>query len=298
MKILLATDGSEYAEYAAKFLTHFNFSYNDEFTIVHVITDISFIKEDAALYYASLKKIKEDVAPEILDSTVSILQPLNVKISTALLVGYSDKAIIDAAANMNADLIVMGSRGLKGIKSLLIGSTARSVTINSAKPVLIVKPGQMEAAASLKVLYATDGSEYSVETGRLLSSMPFQDNTEVTVLSVIGSTHIDIPDRYRMAVDDRIKQAVAGIREREYDATDRIIEQAVSIINKRFKKVETMIKLGDPSVEILNAAEELKTNIIAAGSSGMRGIKGVLGSVSRTILGQAECPVLIGKGKK
>jgi nucleotide-binding universal stress UspA family protein len=298
MKILLATDGSEYAECAAKFLTHFNFSHDDEFTIVHVITDISFIKEDAALYYASLKKIKEDVAPEILDSTVSILQPLNVKISTALLVGYSDKAIIDAAADMNADLIVMGSRGLKGIKSLLIGSTARSVTINSAKPVLIVKPGQMEAAASLKVLYATDGSEYSVETGRLLSSMPFPDNTEVTVLSVIGSTHIDIPDRYRMAVDDRIKQAVAGIREREYDATDRIIEQAVSIINKRFKKVETMIKLGDPSVEILNAAEELKTNIIAAGSSGMRGIKGVLGSVSRTILGQAECPVLIGKGKK
>jgi nucleotide-binding universal stress UspA family protein len=118
------------------------------------------------------------------------------------------------------------------------------------------------------------------------------------VLSVIGSTHIDIPDRYRMAVDDRIKQAVAGIREKEYAATDRIIEQAVSIINKRFKKVEAMIKLGDPSVEILNAAEELKTDIIAAGSSGMRGIKGVLGSVSRTILGQAECSVLIGKGKK
>jgi nucleotide-binding universal stress UspA family protein len=106
---------------------------------------------------------------------------------------------------------------------------------------------------------------------------------------------MDIPDRYKMIVDNKIKEALAGIREKEYDASDKIIEQAVSIISKRFKKVKTMIKLGDPSVEILNAAEELKTNIIAAGSSGMRGIKGVLGSVSRTILGQAECSVLIGK---
>ncbi len=295
MKILLATDGSECAEGAAKFLTHFNFSHEDEFTVVHVIADITFIKKEAALYYASIKKIKEDVAPKILDSTVSILQPLNVKISTALLDGYSDKAIIDAAEDMNADLIVMGSRGIKGIQSLLIGSTARYVTINSAKHVLIVKPRQMKTEASLKVLYATDGSEYSTETGKLLSSMPFPDDTEVTVLSVISSSYIDLPDRYRMAVDDRIKEVVAGIREKEYSVADRIIEQAVSIINKRFKKIKTMIKLGDPSVEILNAAEELNADIIAAGSSGMRGIKGVLGSASRTILGQAECSVLIGK---
>lgn len=295
MKILLATDGSEYAEEAAKLMTCFNFSTDDEFTVVHVITDMPFIEKDAASYYASLKKIKEEVAPRILDSIVGILQPLNVKISTALLDGYSDKAIIDAAADIDADLIVMGSRGIKGIKSLLIGSTTRSVTINSAKPVLIVKPQHLKATSDLKVLYAADGSEYSVETGRLLSSMPFPDDTEITILSVIWSAHMDIPDRYKMIVDNKIKEALAGIREKEYDASDKIIEQAVSIISKRFKKVKTMIKLGDPSVEILNAAEELKTNIIAAGSSGMRGIKGVLGSVSRTILGQAECSVLIGK---
>jgi len=297
MRILFATDGSEYAEGAAKLLARFNFSHDDEFTVVHVITDIPLIKEDAASHYSALKKIKEEVAPKILDSTVSILQPLNVKISTALLDGYSDtdKAVINTAAAINADLIVMGARGLKGIKSLLIGSTTRSITINSAKPVLVVKPRQMKTIASLKVLYATDGSEYSVETGRLLYLMPFPEDTEVTVLSVIGSAHMNIPDRFRMAVDDRTKEAVAGIREKEYGAADSIIEQAVSIINKRFKKVEPMIKLGDPSVEILNAAEELKTDIIAAGSSGMRGIKGALGSVSRTILGHAECSVLIVK---
>lgn len=295
MKILLATDGSECAEGAAKFLTSFNFSPDDEFIVVHVMADIYFFKEDNALHHASLKKIKEDIAPKILNSTVNILRPLNVKISTALLDGYPDKAIIDAAEDMNADLIVMGSRGIKGIKSLLIGSTARYVTINSAKPVLIVKPLKIKTAASLKVLYATDGSEYSVETGRLLSLMPFPDDTEVTALSVISSSYMDLPDRYRIAVDDRIKEVVAGIREKEYSTAENVIKQAQLILSKKFKKVQTMIKLGDPSLEMLNVAEELKTDIIAVGSSGMRGIKGMLGSVSRTVLWQSECSVLIGK---
>lgn len=73
----------------------------------------------------------------------------------------------------------------------------------------------------MKVLLATDGSEYSVKTGRLLSLMPFPDDTEVTVLSVIGSAYMDIPDRYMMQVDERVKEAVAIIREKEYSATDR-----------------------------------------------------------------------------
>lgn len=36
MKILLATDGSEYSEGAAKFLTNFELSLNDEITILHI----------------------------------------------------------------------------------------------------------------------------------------------------------------------------------------------------------------------------------------------------------------------
>ncbi len=43
MKILLATDGSEYSDGAARFLARFEFSQADEITVLHVIPDCRFL---------------------------------------------------------------------------------------------------------------------------------------------------------------------------------------------------------------------------------------------------------------
>ena len=72
MKILLATDGSEYSEKAAKFLTRFNFSPKDEIHIMHAISWFPIISELETLYDI-IKEIKEDVVPKILDSKVCIV---------------------------------------------------------------------------------------------------------------------------------------------------------------------------------------------------------------------------------
>jgi hypothetical protein len=56
-----------------------------------------------------------------------------------------------------------------------------------------------------------------------------------------------------------------------------------------------MSNVGDPSVEILRAAESLETDIIVAGYRGLRGMKGTMGNVSRNILTHTTMPVLIGK---
>lgn len=294
MKILLATDGSEYSEAAAKFLTRLNFTSDDEITVLHVISKVPF-KDDKESYYANLKQIKQEVASKILDSTLSNLKNINAKLSTALMDGYPDSVIIDTAIDSNADLIVMGARGLKGIKSLLIGSTTRAVAINSKKSVFVIKQPRWKTTDTLKILYAVDGSRYALETGRLLSSIPFSKDTEITILNIISTAHMDIPERYWMEVDDKIKEEIAKMREIEFDMADKIIENAKKLLNGRFAKINVSIKFGDPSLEILNTAEELTSDIIAVGSAGMRGVKGMLGSVSRSLLGHAECSVLIGK---
>lgn len=294
MKILLAIDGSEYSEGAAKFLTRLNLSPDDEIAVLHVISEVPF-KDDSESYYAKLKQIKQEIAPRMLDSAINTLKGIDAKISTALLDGYPDKAIIDAALDSDTDLIVMGSRGLKGIKSFLIGSITRSVAINSPKSVLVIKPPQWKTTGVLKILYATDGSTYAAETGRLLTSMPFPEDTEITIVNVIGSAHIDIPERYWMEVNEKIKEEVAKTREIEFGVSDKIIEDAREMLRNRFSDIKASIKFGDPSLEILNEAERLNADIVAVGSSGMRGVKGMLGSVARSILGHSEYSVLIGK---
>ncbi|MFN3396693.1 MAG: universal stress protein, partial [Thermodesulfovibrionales bacterium] len=154
---------------------------------------------------------------------------------------------------------------------------------------------QWEIKGALKILYATDGSDYSKKTGNILTSIPFPEDTEVTILNVNPATHISIPDRFLVEVGDRVKESVARIREAEATRSDLIIKEAREILGKRFKKADVSLRFGDPSIEILNEASSLRADIIAMGSSGLRGIKGMLGSVSRYVLGHSECSVLIGK---
>lgn len=50
--------------------------------------------------------------------------------------------VIDVAAEIDARLIVTGSRGLGGIKSLLLGSVSERIVRQAKRPVLIVPPGE------------------------------------------------------------------------------------------------------------------------------------------------------------
>lgn len=294
MKLLLPTDGSDYSEGAARFLAQLALTWDDEVTVLHVISWVSFA-DDVESHDASLKQIKEDIAPKILDSTVNILKPLPAKVSTESMEGSPDKSIIEVAENSGVDLIVMGARGLKGIKQLIIGSVTRSVAIGSSKPVLVIKPSQFEASTKMKILFATDGSDHANAAGKFLTSMPFHRDSEITVLNVVWSVVSDIPERLSLEIGDKIKEDVARARSIEFDASEKVLEPAVKFLKERFTNVNALTRVGDPAAEILSLAEESKTDIIVVGCRGLKGVKGMLGSVSRNILMHSKCSLLIGK---
>jgi nucleotide-binding universal stress UspA family protein len=77
--------------------------------------------------------------------------------------------------------------------------------------------------------------------------------------------------------------------------SEGIIVKAREYLRDRFNNINILSKEGDPSKEILKTSEELKTDIIAVGCRGLRGIKGMMGSVSRNILTHSKCSVLMGK---
>ncbi|MDH5769518.1 MAG: universal stress protein, partial [Nitrospirota bacterium] len=283
MKLLLATDGSKYSETAAKFLTHLTFSPDDEITILHVIGWVP-PKGDIERYYAGLKELKQELAPKIIDHAVNILKPVNAKMNTLLAEGEPDKSIIEAAAN--ADLVVLGEKGVMSIKSLLIGSVTRSVAIGSPKSVFVIKPPQ-ERAGKMKILFATDGFDYSDAAGKLLTLLPFPDNSEITILNVIWSALSDIPERFVTVINDRIKENVAKARSIEFAESERIIDKARDYLRKRFKTINVLTKVGDPFTHILNSAETLHADVVAIGCRGIRGVKGMLGSVSRNVLSRS-----------
>ena len=243
--------------------------------------------------YDDMRSISNEVAPRILEATADILRPVDARIQTSHKEAYPDTAIVEAAADMEADLIVMGARGVRGLESLIVGSVTKHVAIKSPRPVLIIRPPRDGTPEKLKILFASDGSAYSEEAGKVLSSIPFPDDTEITVLGVIAKAFEDIPERFVLEINDRIKKIVAETREKEMKNAEEIIAEACKYLSSRYATINKLTRSGDPSIEILNVAEELNADIIALGTSGMRGIKGLLGSVSRYVLNHCKCSVLI-----
>ncbi|RPI36046.1 MAG: universal stress protein [Nitrospiraceae bacterium] len=297
MKILLATDGSEYSAGAARFLARFDFSQADEIAVLHVIPGLPF-PHSGGPYSAALMQLGEELAPRIIDATAGILKGLSANVSTVVTTGHPAEAILNVAAQAGSDLIVMGNRGMKAIGSLLLGSMTRAVAINSSQAVLVVKPPQEKPDGPLKVLFATDGSECARETERVLSMIPFHPDTNVTAAYVSLSTYMDIPDRFCPGLDERLKKIMAGMKEAETKHAEKVLEQARTRLMDRFQKVTVLIKNGDPSEQILQAAQEKQADVVALGSRGMRGVSGMLGSVARNVLAHADCSVLICKRRE
>jgi len=61
-------------------------------------------------------------------------------VSGKVLVGYPAEEIINLAEDENADLIIMGTHGRKGIDRILFGSVAEKIVKNAKCPVLTIRP--------------------------------------------------------------------------------------------------------------------------------------------------------------
>lgn len=143
-KILLATDGSEDAELANSTAVDLANSTNSELHVVTVARnpDPSYRTEASfSLGYKDLmERIKQD-AQETLDKEVKQIQESGGKVADAhLRIGESrDQEIVRLGEELGIGLIVMGSRGLGGMRRALMGSVSDSVVRNAHCPVMIVR---------------------------------------------------------------------------------------------------------------------------------------------------------------
>jgi nucleotide-binding universal stress UspA family protein len=294
VKILLAADGSEYSKGAAEFLTSLDLSSDDEIIIFHAICWIPCIYGRES-YYDTLKAMKKEIVPRILDSALQVLNPVKAGISTLILDGSPDDCIMNASVDSDIDLIVVGARGTKGTDSPFIGSVAKAVVIESSKPVLVVKLPVCGKSEKIKILFATDGSKYSAATARLLSEIPFPDRSEITVLNVMPWGFPDTSEPFVPGANGNFSEIMEESRATGLTESKKIIDESRENLGKKFTNICVLTRIGETSTEIIKASEKLETNLIAVGCRGLRGIKGMMGSVTRKVLTDSRCSILIGK---
>lgn len=145
MKILVAVDFGEYSQAQAKFLKHFSDEKNVQYKIVHVVEPIEwtvqpFFPEDIPqidiLRESRFKKTEELFS----DFTKLIAKSVgNNQITTEMLEGSPAERIIDAAAEWQADLILVGSHGRTGLARFVLGSVSQSVAAHAKCSVTIAR---------------------------------------------------------------------------------------------------------------------------------------------------------------
>jgi nucleotide-binding universal stress UspA family protein len=148
-RILLATDGSEEAELATVRAVDLAGATDSELHVVHVGVVPIFLKSYPGTlgYYGKLCEEIEAVSRELLRKQSWRVKAAGGTVAGAhLRMGEVDLEIVALAEELQADLIVMGSRGLGGVRRALMGSVSDSVVRHAHCPVLVVRPEKQRAA--------------------------------------------------------------------------------------------------------------------------------------------------------
>ncbi|KYQ79509.1 universal stress protein [Acinetobacter lactucae] len=140
--ILVPIDGSETSMVAIKEAIKLGKALNSKITVVQVMALDPFIA-DVYVKTGQTNDLIERTRTYLLDILQQAKQEFTNKgltVETKLLEGFVvHEEIIQAAQNLNADLIVMGSHGRTGVRKLVLGSVAQKVLGESHIPVLIVR---------------------------------------------------------------------------------------------------------------------------------------------------------------
>ena len=144
--ILLATDGSEEAQAAAKTAADLAKSTNSELHLIYVGHMPSIFYESAGTMaldpdlQSRLEEEAEEAAKTNLEKQVQKIREAGIEVAAIhTSVGFPDVEIVGLAERLGAGLIVMGSRGRGPLKRALMGSVSDSVVRHAHCPVLVVR---------------------------------------------------------------------------------------------------------------------------------------------------------------
>lgn len=145
-KILLPTDGSEYANKAAKHAIWIASLGGAELVVLNVIETSSLVGLPAEDLIVRIKEMLKEEGQKSLEKISSIYVESkqedechkDVKLTTITEEGSPADMIIKKVKEENIDLVVMGTSGKHGLDRFLLGSVTENVVRSAPCPVLVV----------------------------------------------------------------------------------------------------------------------------------------------------------------
>lgn len=201
--------------------------------------------------------------------------------------------LLELADRHGAEAVVVGSRGLGGVKSALLGSVSSGVLDHAHLPVLIVPPLEEQHAPG-PVVIGYDGSDQAgaaVEAaGRLLTVR------EAILQCVWTSYHPVAGGGVAGAPIAVVTQAAQELDRGLREEAQRHAEQGARLAAAQGMEVqaEAVQANGNAWRTLIDTAREHRAAAVVVGSRGSSTFEAaVLGSVSRALVHHAPAPILV-----
>ena len=152
-RILVAVDGSDTSTKALVAALQMARESGGVLRIIHVLEDLAQVMayDYYGAYPGDLAKVLQDNGQKVLADALAIAKSSGVETEDRLLEARGmrlGEAVVQEATQFNADLVVVGTHGRRGLGRVLLGSGAEQVIRLSPIPVLVIRsPEQAPAPA-------------------------------------------------------------------------------------------------------------------------------------------------------
>lgn len=287
-RILIAVDGSEEAEHAARRGLELARVFDAAVDVLHVVEHTGLRLTQSTEEERRLREYGEAALAEIEE----LAAEAGETVTTTLTEGTPAVRIAEHAAERDAGLVVLGRRGLTGVGERLLGGVTERVLHHSDAPVLVVPDTPEEHGDCARVLVPTDGSENAeaaVEHGGALGR---RYGAELHALNVVdlqaaggvfgaGGLEQEFVERLEASGCDAVERVATGIAGADADPDARTA-------------VERTDSFEGVGAGIREYVREADIDVVVMGSRGRSNLeRGLLGSVTSTVLRTVDVPVLV-----
>lgn len=146
-RILVPVDGSETSHQALASAIALARESQGAIRLLHVVEELAYLTgyDQFGGYSGALLKAMRENGDRILEDAAARVREAGVACESVLFDTFGQhlgETVAKAASQWNADLVVVGTHGRRGVSKLLLGSGAEQVIRQAPVPVLVIRPTQ------------------------------------------------------------------------------------------------------------------------------------------------------------
>jgi len=239
--------------------------------------------------YVPTGEAGERAARQILDEALERVHAQTTEITVSGEVVRGSASAVLLAQAEDSSLLVVGSRGRGGFRSLILGSTSTEVAARSPVPVVVVRRGESPSDGHRRIVVGVDGSELSeaavawameeasVRHATLEAVTAWNRAESMPPTMVAAGLEASLPSTEEIAL--ALSETLAGWREKFPDVA-----------------VTQRVVVGHPGQVLVEASRYADLVVVGTRGHGTAASL-IIGSTSRAVLHHATCPVAVVPGR-